>query len=549
MSSKSKLFDVFISHSSSDARVARTICDYLEKHRNTCWIAPRNIYIGTDYAEQIIKGLESSKVLLIILSEMANKSEQVLREVERATSKKLPIIVFAIEPIKQLSKSLEYFLTHRQWIMGCTESGKLCITKDVLFQLSCVVEKFIHQVDSGEEDIGLEYEPMSNFNYQKRSNLYFRIAVISLSVIAFWLGGLFSDDIAKYYFPNDDYKKNVKNDDTLSNQKSIASTKLKPGDIISYGSYRDKPILWSVMNAKAGIVKLVAYKPISYKPFDVAHSGYYDKVSKDGTPIGNHDDEMIANYLLNYIRDDDGISYVKARGSSDWRSSTLRSWLNSRNINVKYHHGIPSINNINDSILKSYNSEDSAKIAERGFLSNFTENEFLHMVVQKGDFLFLFNTINCQLYDEPIMDKKVSDVSKFKKHALSFLMKNFTGCYNLKYNEYVTIPDISDLDDIVKVPEVLVSFNYKFDVNIEQKNLPYTTSFWLKNACGYTPSSVCSIIGSKDNPKVIKVTIKEVTNLDGVLPIININIRRLRLMGNGDLLSPYKVIWDSQVAE
>ncbi len=106
--------DVFISYSSHENSIAQTVCASLERHRLRCWIAPRNIAPGFDYADAIIEGIEQTGVLLVIVSEAANKSPHVKREVERAASKRIPIIPFRVEDVT-LSKGLEFFLSGSHW--------------------------------------------------------------------------------------------------------------------------------------------------------------------------------------------------------------------------------------------------------------------------------------------------------------------------------------------------------------------------------------------------------------------------------------------------
>ena len=44
---------IFISHSSKDADVALKICNILEKNGKNCFIAPRDIRMGKEYAEEM----------------------------------------------------------------------------------------------------------------------------------------------------------------------------------------------------------------------------------------------------------------------------------------------------------------------------------------------------------------------------------------------------------------------------------------------------------------------------------------------------------------
>jgi predicted ATPase len=107
--------DVFISYSSKDKSTTDAICAILEKHYIRCWIAPRDILPGKDWGESIIEALESTKILILILSSSSNKSTPVLSEVISAISKGIPIITVRIEDV-QPSKSLELHLVSQQWL-------------------------------------------------------------------------------------------------------------------------------------------------------------------------------------------------------------------------------------------------------------------------------------------------------------------------------------------------------------------------------------------------------------------------------------------------
>jgi hypothetical protein len=82
----------FISYASADAAVAQNVCSALEAAGFPCWIAPRDVVPGTVYADGIVQALDASRVLVLILSKSAVASAHVGRELERATSKRLPII-------------------------------------------------------------------------------------------------------------------------------------------------------------------------------------------------------------------------------------------------------------------------------------------------------------------------------------------------------------------------------------------------------------------------------------------------------------------------
>jgi Tol biopolymer transport system component len=112
-------FDVFISFSTPDKPAADAACATLEAVGIRCWIAPRDILPGTDYAESIIDAIESAKIFVLIFSGHANASRQIKLEVERAVSKGLPIIPLRIEDIMP-SKTLEYFISTPHWLDAFT---------------------------------------------------------------------------------------------------------------------------------------------------------------------------------------------------------------------------------------------------------------------------------------------------------------------------------------------------------------------------------------------------------------------------------------------
>jgi len=111
--------DVFISYSSADKSVADAVCAALEQRKIRCWIAPRDILPGTNWSERIVRAIGESKVMVLIFSSPANKSEQIKREVERAVHKAIPILPFRIENVLP-SGDLEYFLSLPHWLDAMT---------------------------------------------------------------------------------------------------------------------------------------------------------------------------------------------------------------------------------------------------------------------------------------------------------------------------------------------------------------------------------------------------------------------------------------------
>jgi serine/threonine-protein kinase len=111
--------DVFISYASQDKAVADAVCEALESAGVTCWIAPRDVTPGEFYAESIVHAIDSTKVIVLVLSKNAAESQHVLSEVERARSRRHAVVSLRID-LAPLPAGLEYFLNTSQWLDAST---------------------------------------------------------------------------------------------------------------------------------------------------------------------------------------------------------------------------------------------------------------------------------------------------------------------------------------------------------------------------------------------------------------------------------------------
>jgi TolB-like protein len=107
--------DVFVSYASTDAAVANAIVDGLERRGLRCWIAPRDVAPGSLYADGIVRAINGARLFVLVLSEHAVASGHVGKEVERASSKRRPIIALRTDQAP-LTPAFEYFLSESQWI-------------------------------------------------------------------------------------------------------------------------------------------------------------------------------------------------------------------------------------------------------------------------------------------------------------------------------------------------------------------------------------------------------------------------------------------------
>jgi TolB-like protein len=112
---------VFVSYASQDAAVAQRLCAALEAAGLPCWIAPRDVRPGESYAAAIVQAINSCRMMVLVLSRSAIESSHVLREVERASSKKRPVLSVRLDTIT-LPPDLEYFLSANQWLDASGDS-------------------------------------------------------------------------------------------------------------------------------------------------------------------------------------------------------------------------------------------------------------------------------------------------------------------------------------------------------------------------------------------------------------------------------------------
>lgn len=111
---------VFVSYAQSDVELAERIVGELEEHGTRCWIAPRDIDAGRPYPEAIVAAIEQASLMVVVLSEAAQRSPHVLREIERAVSKRVAILPVRTEPV-HLTKEMEYFVSIPQWLDATTQ--------------------------------------------------------------------------------------------------------------------------------------------------------------------------------------------------------------------------------------------------------------------------------------------------------------------------------------------------------------------------------------------------------------------------------------------
>jgi hypothetical protein len=108
---------VFISYSARDREAAEAVVAALELRSVPCWVAPRDVPPAVPFAESIVQAIQKTRALVLVLTEAASSSTQVLREVQQASERRIPVVEFRAAGVRP-SDALEYYLSpnHRiEW--------------------------------------------------------------------------------------------------------------------------------------------------------------------------------------------------------------------------------------------------------------------------------------------------------------------------------------------------------------------------------------------------------------------------------------------------
>jgi len=89
--------DVFINHSTAGKLTAYAICNELESIGIRCWILPRDLNIGIAW-DQIANAIKCCRLMIVVLSDYASRSDRVERQLELAFNHSVIVIPFKAEP-------------------------------------------------------------------------------------------------------------------------------------------------------------------------------------------------------------------------------------------------------------------------------------------------------------------------------------------------------------------------------------------------------------------------------------------------------------------
>jgi len=106
---------IFVTYSSKDEKIARTICTALESRGFACWISSRNVKPGQNFQEQIVKAIRAAKLMLLVFTANANNSNEIKKELALASQNNLVVIPVRIQDVAP-NEAFAYEFATRQWI-------------------------------------------------------------------------------------------------------------------------------------------------------------------------------------------------------------------------------------------------------------------------------------------------------------------------------------------------------------------------------------------------------------------------------------------------
>ena len=109
------IYDVFISYSTLDKKIAEGICGYLESNGYRCFVAYRDIPKGIPWSSAIPAAIDESEMMVAVFSKNFDISEQTDREIVLAAKRKMPILTYRIADDK-FTGTKEYYLSNLNWI-------------------------------------------------------------------------------------------------------------------------------------------------------------------------------------------------------------------------------------------------------------------------------------------------------------------------------------------------------------------------------------------------------------------------------------------------
>lgn len=249
--------DVFISHSSKDKVIADKMCEALEARGLKCWIAPRDITPGSEWAVAISDAIATIKVMVVIYSANSASSTQVPKELGLADKRNKFIIPYKIDNM-ELTGAFDYYLAGAHWIVADIASGEYKIEELYgvingvmqMPQQSITNNTYIDKVTI-EASVAREFMPREHKN--KKWLIPIGILSAVLLVMVIWLVIILVKPDEKGKPENKNKVIEIEDKEDTGEQESASEDEEEPSPEIAESSIKD--FVYEIRNGEAAIVK------------------------------------------------------------------------------------------------------------------------------------------------------------------------------------------------------------------------------------------------------------------------------------------------------
>ena len=298
-------YDVFISYSHYNKAVADAICAYLEHDGIRCWYAPRDIQLGDDWAASIVNAIESAKVMVVVYTDEANTSKQVLNEISNAVQAGVIIVPFKLTKALP-SSGMKYYFTSVHWLDAVDLPFEKSV-QELSSQIQSVIK--ISKPDTGNVKPLSSDEPRKTIEEVSTTKKSANKKIIVLAVCLMFVLAAVAIMLLNHRERENEAPPSATHQAiSLSTNKTTTATSDKPsvssitvGSYVTFGHYPQKaegndntPIEWLVLEIQENKALVISRYALDCQP------------------------------------------YNKAYESTTWEECSLRSWLNESFLNKAF---------------------------------------------------------------------------------------------------------------------------------------------------------------------------------------------------------------------
>ena len=325
----------------------------------------------------------------------------------------------------------------------------------------------------------------------------------------------------------------------------------KIGDIVELGSYHEKPLLWVYAGSSPAkdAQSFISRNLITAKPFDVARSGHY-KTDRNGLKDSPNKSMKLAERNKLFTAEE----FIDMYGSADYESSSLRTWLNSKDNSVKYPSGKPVPANIKSTGKNRYLvSRNIDNLDEGGFLTGFTAEELAMLAETSVRYMVTKNNLDkadnrgdssASVWQSV---KLFPDADTLTENNMTLMLRIFKSVDFGKYyyheiKEYVSLPSLDEIGNFYSGKGLNLQNQFDYVRFSDDEENPMDNGWWTRTPCGMMPYTICMVHPSPNSNNVsdLQVTPTTVSEMATVRPVIHIHQNQIECVGDGSKASPYK---------